>query len=126
MSGQFKNSIFLAVLVAILIFFLSIMPADVHGKPPAFYFEGLDKIIHASMYGVLAFLVLRAYLKRYELKIFWLVLLLVLTFSYSILMELLQYYFVEYRTGDILDALANLAGITLAAVLILIMRKIRY
>jgi VanZ family protein len=119
------NSIIFTVLFAILIFIVSILPTDINGEPPSFYFLGMDKIIHTLMYGTLSFLVLNEYLKRKTFRFLTFSLLIIVTWAYSIIMELLQYYFIEYRSGDIKDAIANIIGIVLAALILLFYKKIR-
>ena len=114
-----------AALFAVVILILSIIPTDISGEPPSFYFPGMDKIIHATMYTILTFLILHMYLKRKTIKIstflFWVVAIL----AYSVLMELIQLYFIDYRSGDIKDVYANLLGIFLGLSLFFVFRKIK-
>jgi VanZ family protein len=105
---------------------MSILPTDLYGEQPDFYFKGMDKIIHAIMYCILSLLILNVYLKKYTLRFLPISLLLIFTWFYSIIMELIQYYIVEYRSGDIKDALANLTGIAMAFFIVLLVKKIRY
>jgi VanZ family protein len=119
------NSILFTILFAILIFILSIMPTNIHGEPPSFYFKGMDKFIHGAMYGTLAMLVLNEYLKKRSLKFWPIFLLIIITWAYSILMELLQYFFIEYRSGDFKDALANIIGILVGVFFLFLLRRIR-
>lgn len=125
MVKQNNISILLSFLFALLILFLSITPTDVDGETPFFYFNGIDKVVHALMYGVFSILVVTAYLNNYIYKFRTLVIVLSAIWFYSILMELVQHFFVEYRSGEILDAVANLAGILLSTGLLLTIRKIR-
>lgn len=119
------NSIIFTILFAILILILSIMPTDIHGETPSFYFVGMDKFIHGAMYGTLSMLVLNEYLKKRSLK-FWPVLILILfTWAYSIFMELLQYFLIEYRSGEFKDVLANIIGILLGVGILILLRRMR-
>lgn len=118
------NGIIFTILFAVLIFILSIMPTDIHGEPPSFYFKGMDKFIHGIMYGILAILVLNEYLKKRSFKFLPVLLLVVITWAYSILMELVQYFFIEYRSGDFMDALANIVGILVGTSLLFLLRRV--
>ncbi len=124
---QEKNwrGIVVTILFAILILILSIIPPDIKGDTPSFYFPGMDKIIHALMYGSFTIVVLHEFLKnRYFnfIKVAWI---LSGIFTYSILMEIVQLTLIAYRSGDVWDILANLAGILSGAVLMFIFKKLR-
>jgi glycopeptide antibiotics resistance protein len=100
------------LLVGILI--LSIMPSDSNNELPRFWFQGMDKIIHLGMYFLLTLSFLRDHYKNKQKKplITFLIALGILLFS--LCMELIQHYLIYTRSGDILDALANLSGILIA------------
>lgn len=125
MVKQSNISIILSFLFALLILFLSVTPTDVNDETPFFYFDGIDKVVHALMYGVFTILVVTAYLNNCNYKFRILILVVSSIWLYSILMELVQHFFVEYRSGEILDAAANLAGILLSTGILLGLRKIR-
>jgi VanZ family protein len=126
MDRHARRAVVLTILFAILLLILSIIPGDMTSTPGGFYFEGMDKVMHALMYGVFALLVTNVYLAFFKLK-FWPVLLLVfITWCYSIMMEILQLYLVSTRSGELLDAIANLIGIVLGTLLFIGYRKIRY
>ena len=123
---RIKNfSYIITVLFAILILILSIIPTDVNGEIPSFYFPGMDKLVHGLMYASFTVLVLNEYLKSGKFRIIAVLLLMGGVWLYSVLMEIVQLYFVSYRSGDWKDALANLVGILLGAVLIFSIRRIR-
>lgn len=126
MDRHARRAVVLTILFAILLLILSIIPGDMTSTPGGFYFEGMDKVMHALMYGIFALLVTNVYLAFFKLK-FWPVLLLVfITWCYSIMMEILQLYLVSTRSGELLDAIANLIGIVLGTLLFIGYRKIRY
>mgnify|MGYP001493846119 CR=1 FL=1 len=110
---------------AILIFILSIMPTDIHGEKPDFYFEGMDRFIHVGMYGLLTILILFTYFLDKKIKLRPTSIIIILVLLYSILMEFVQFYFIDYRSGYYHDVIANLVGILLATGSIILYRKIR-
>jgi VanZ family protein len=91
---------------AAVIFCLSQIPgADV---PPVFF--GMDKLLHAGVYGILGFLVLGALSGTVQVRPIprpWLAVLMVV--AYGVLDEFHQ-HFVPGRTPDILDVMADAAG----------------
>jgi VanZ family protein len=118
---------FIATIVfAVLILILSIIPSDFKGDQTIFLFKGADKLIHALMYAAFSFLVVNEYLNQSSFKWSSLLIILSIVLAYSILMELVQYFFVDYRSGDWKDVLANLVGIISGSLLILLIRKSKY
>ena len=108
-----------------MILFLSLAPTDIAGGVPSFYFPGMDKVIHGIMYGLFTMLALYEFFKHSRLNFLPFLLIMLAVFLYSILMEILQYYLVEYRSGEVNDVLANLTGIIIGASLIFWLKKIR-
>lgn len=125
MDKHVRRGLILTILYAILLLILSILPADMTSVPGGYYFEGMDKVVHALMYGIFSLLVTNLYLAIYKIKFWPLLLLVFTTWMYSILMEILQVYLVETRSGELLDAIANLIGIVLGTLLYLGYKKIR-
>ena len=118
--------IILTIIVAILIFVLSIIPSDFQGERPVLFFKGFDKLAHVLMYGSLSFLVLNEYLKRYSPRRSLTLIIAFSIFLYSIIMELIQLYLIASRSGEWKDVLANLTGIVLGCSLIIIIRRPKY
>lgn len=110
------------LLFAIVILFLSIMPTD-NQNPPVFYFKGMDKVIHAFMYGIFSILLLNDYLRRNESDVKKILILASLTLLYSVSMEFIQLFLIESRAGEFMDILANLTGIILGTIIITLYRK---
>ena len=91
------------VLWVLIICWLSFTPlTELKIKPPI----GADKFAHIGMYGVLGLISLWTGKKR-------LVQILLLSFCFILagMTEVIQLYFVENRTGDVFDFLANSIGI---------------
>ncbi|MCF8346022.1 MAG: VanZ family protein [Bacteroidales bacterium] len=119
------RGIVVTILFAILILILSIIPPDISGSAPSFYFPGMDKIIHALMYGSFTVVVLHEFLKNRHYRITTIIWILSGIFVYSVLMEILQLTLIAYRSGDVWDILANLTGILSGTGLMFLFRKIR-
>lgn len=104
---------------------LSLAPTDIGGGAPSFYFPGMDKVIHAIMYGLFTVLALYEFFRHSHLNFLPFLLIMLAVFFYSILMEIMQYYLVDYRSGEVNDVLANFIGIFIGASLIFWLKKIR-
>lgn len=123
----YKSRGFIATIAcAVLIFILSIIPSEFKGEPPIFMFKGFDKVIHALMYGSFSVLAVNEYINQGRFKWSSLFIILSIVLAYSILMEFVQYFLVDYRTGDWKDVLANLVGIISGSILILLIRRSKY
>jgi VanZ family protein len=125
MNKKNKRGFLFTILFAIFIMFLSLVPSDINGGAPLFYFPGIDKVIHGMMYGFFTVLALYEFFKYKRLSFLPFLLIMLSIFFYSILMEILQYYLVESRSGEVNDVLANLTGILIGALLIFLLKKIR-
>jgi len=124
---KYRNKgIVFTLLIAAGIFVLSIIPPDIAGQQKSMLFPGFDKIIHAIMYGTLTFFALNEYRIRLKPAFLTLLLILLSVWVYSILMELIQFFFINSRSGDFLDALANLAGILFVTALMLGVKRIKF
>ena len=78
------------------------------------YVENNDKIVHFSFYFILTLLFLRSLKKEIKNKY---AIVMVLSFVYGIIIELLQDNFTSSRKGDFYDVIANLTGIVCAIML---------
>lgn len=125
MAKLFQQGIILPVLFAVFILVLSVMPTDLGGGPPSFYFPGMDKLIHAAMYGTFTMVVLLTYYRNAHIASRAPLLLMLFVWLYSGLMELVQYLFIEFRSGEWRDLIANLVGILLGALLVMLFRRLR-
>ena len=98
---QFKAIFFIAVAV---ILYKALTPST---GEPLFYFENMDKVLHASAFFVLSFLLNRSSssIKKRIRNIFALLL-------FGIFIEIAQ-SFTDYRTPSAYDVMADLVGILL-------------
>ena len=113
------------LLFGIFILILSVIPIGIGEKSSVLVFPGLDKLVHAGMYCLFTALLTNDYLRANGFKLKKLVLLLATVLAYSILIEIIQLV-APYRSGEILDALANLGGILLGASVVYFWRKFKY
>lgn len=119
-----KKNIY-SFLVALIIMYLSLAGSDAFEKVPFYYFQGIDKVVHAGMYFTLmSVIVLEHKIEKSVLP--KLLLVSVIPLSYGIIMEFCQSLLTTTRSASIYDAFANLAGILLAVFAFYIYeRKIR-
>jgi VanZ family protein len=107
MSNSLRNLFLLCTLGwAGLIFYLSHLPGA--SIPPLIF--GMDKVVHAMVFGILGFFVMGA-MKAMESdkRVFQPWLAVVLVIAYGVLDEFHQ-HFVPGRTPDILDVMADTVG----------------
>lgn len=105
-----------SILTAFIIMYLSMTNSDTFDKVPIINIPNIDKIIHFGMYfGLTSVLILEN--KKALRGAYSLILIALIAFFYGILIEFMQAAFTVTRTGNIYDALADLAGI-LASILL--------
>jgi len=125
---KIKNNLFFyyrSFLVFLLIFIVSTIPAKEIQKVPFFLFPNFDKLVHLGMYFcfyfVLIFDIFKAKPGFSNVKIYFLAALIALI--YGGVLEIVQYTLTKTRSGDIFDFLFNAAGVLLAAIVWIIIRK---
>lgn len=115
----------LSITVALIISYLSLTGSDTFDKVPLFNIPYLDKIVHFLMYAGLMTVILfenRKILIRPS-HIFYAAL---IPFFYGILMEILQVFITDTRSGSIYDALFNTSGIIAAVILWLLIKPVLF
>jgi len=94
-----------AVWLVFILIALFMPPPEVEGGVRVF--EGTDKLVHAGLFGVWAILLTLASLERYgNIKYVKIVIAIIIV---GTLTELIQ-TFIPDRSGELLDALADIAG----------------
>lgn len=78
----------------------------------------LDKLAHAFVYMLLTFLLAWGFFQKGQLNKKTIILSLLISISYGILLELLQYGFFPDRYFELLDIIANIIGSLLSLILI--------
>jgi VanZ family protein len=115
MIRTIKNNI-LSIVIAFIILYLSLANSNTIDEVTFFTFPYIDKVVHFGMYLTLMLSLLFEH--RYtnsQLK--GQLLMSILPAIYGILLEIIQKYFTETRSGDIVDALFNVIGVLVALAL---------
>ena len=113
------------IIFGILILLVSVLPVDSESAGGLFSFPGADKIVHAGIYGVFTILLTKDYLRINTMKWLNVAILLLAILVYSIVIEMIQLFLTNYRTGEVLDVVANTGGILFGAALVIIYLKIK-
>jgi hypothetical protein len=114
----------LSISMALLILITSLTGAENFSRLSLVSFPGADKLVHMAVY--FAFMSVIMFEHRYKLVgIGRLLFLALFPLCFGLIMELLQAWLTESRSGSWLDLLANIAGIALALLLSLALKKIR-
>jgi glycopeptide antibiotics resistance protein len=100
------NLILFAILITIGIFCLSLIKVSGGGLEV----KNVDKFYHSIAYFTLAISWLFTYYKKPQKKY----IIVIACIIFGIIIELLQMNLTVYRTGDLLDVLANTFGVLLA------------
>lgn len=120
---MFRRNI-LTILVAIAIAYLSLSSSDSYNRLSFLNFRGADKVMHFLMYfGFMSVIVFENRKNIGRMKILFLAGLV--PFLYGLLMELLQIWLTQTRSGSAADVLFNLAGILFSIIIFLIIRPLR-
>lgn len=105
--------------VALVLFFsvgfVSLLPAQ---ELPKTGFNHIDKLVHITMYFILSVISVKGFLNLKTSPFRVLAIPIVLSFFYSIGIEILQEMMTNSRKFDIFDILANGIGCTLALMLV--------
>jgi VanZ family protein len=110
-----KKPFTLAVMCAIIIFVLSVMPAESFPKVESWWdLIEEDKLVHLAMYGTLAALILRGYVqKKQPITTMVLLGIFVGCSAYGWLLEIIQGTFCTDRLFEKTDGVANMIGAAL-------------
>lgn len=115
-----RSSIYLAIGFAILILILSL--AKLNSFPDIGNFQNSDKVKHTLAYSVLSFFwLISCQLGKINIKILHLILIII---AYGVIIEVLQMRLTTYRTGDLLDIIANSLGVFLGYLFLKLVNRI--
>lgn len=112
-KGGLKRPLLFALLWALVIFVLCNMHLETSGEVSWYYFDGIDKVVHAGMFFVLGILSYWGFSEQKRWKsgsrhAGWYALLLCML--YGGLIEVLQGLVFTYRSADWIDWLFDIAG----------------
>ena len=108
--------IYLGILVT-----LSLMPSK--DVPNINLFEGFDKFVHICLYLGFAWLLCWSFHIEKRTSFYYLI--LILTFSWGIVMEIFQYEMHLGRAFEILDIISNTSGALTGIIIYILMIKIK-
>lgn len=84
-------------------------------------FENSDKVKHTLAYSILSFFwLLSCHLGKINVKKLHLILIIII---YGVIIEVLQSSLTTYRTGDLLDILANSLGVLLGYIFLKLVNR---
>ncbi len=97
---------FWLILIIYLLFFYEPSGNGGHNIPH------FDKVVHGVLFGTLSFLLSYAFFKdfHFQKRKNIIVLLSSIILFLAVVTELIQYFFVPGRTGDVIDAMADVTG----------------
>lgn len=115
-----RSSLILAIGFSVLIMVLSL--AKISYVPNIGEFDNADKVKHLIAYTVLSFFwLLSCQLGKINIKFLNLILIIII---YGVIIEVLQSSLTTYRTGDLLDVLANSTGVILGYLILKLVRPL--
>jgi VanZ family protein len=107
-----KNNI-LSIVIAFIILYLSLANSNTIDEVTFLTFPYIDKVVHFGMYLTLMMSLL--YEHRYSNKqLKGQLLMAIIPAVYGVLLEFIQKYLTETRTGDVFDAVFDLFGVFVA------------
>ncbi len=115
-----KNNKF-SIFVALVILYLSLTGSSTFGQIGFINIPYIDKIGHFSLYFILMAVIILEHRNLFQ-NTRQLIIVALIPFVFGTIIEFLQMAITKDRKGEILDALSNTGGITLAIYLWLIIR----
>ena len=112
------------ILLAVLIVLISLVPSSSMPSSRLFNIPHLDKMVHIAMYGAIGFVALMECQCRQKCLLRHAVLVLIL-FTMSAIIEILQATVVASRAAEWYDLLANFLGLTGGYLVFRILRNLR-
>ena len=112
---------------SVIILVLCNMPMHNVSKSVRF-FEGFDKTVHLGLFFVLTVFLLNGLSKwsgEYQFSITTLIKIIVSTFVFGGLIEILQWKFFNYRSAEWWDLFADMTGVSMAVFSYVLMHKKR-
>lgn len=112
---KFLKSYYKSILWAIIIMVALFTPGNKLPHPNLLNFENSDKLIHLILFMGLCFLLLLdTHAEKYSIKFRQTIFIIIVSLLFAIGTEIIQGYLINYRTGSILDFVADSIGIFLA------------
>jgi VanZ family protein len=109
------------ILISLIIIYLSLANAKTFEDAGLFDIKYLDKLVHFGLYFSFTFILIIEHRNRFA-NTRQLLLTALIPFAFGTIIEFIQADFTRTRSGDILDVLANTAGIFAALYLWLLIK----
>jgi len=111
-------------IISLIILYGSITSGENLNKISLLHFPYMDKVIHMLLYFILSITILASLIRSNKRKkSYHMLITFVWVMSYGMLMEVLQFYFTQTRSAEILDILANTTGCIFAILSYSFLRK---
>lgn len=115
-----RSILLISIAFSLLILTLSLV--KMNNLPPMGDFEHSDKVKHLVAYSILSFFwLLSCYFGKVKIKILHLIFVLI---AYGVIIEVLQSNITSYRTGDLLDIIANSIGVLIGYIFFKLLNRI--
>lgn len=115
--SKVKNYKYIALLWSIIILVLSLASKKYFKVGDVDNVTGLDKIVHLFMYGLFTYLWAKALIVDINMKS--IIALITVASTYGTVIELMQKYMTTNRSFDMYDAIANMIGAIIGAIIFL-------
>jgi VanZ family protein len=118
--NMIRNNKF-SILISLMILYLSLANAKTFEKAGLFDIKYLDKLVHFGLYFLFTITVIYEHRNQFS-NTRQLLLTALIPFSFGTIIEFMQSDFTRTRSGDIIDVIANTAGIIAALYLWLLIK----
>jgi hypothetical protein len=120
------NSLAKSIMWGLVILLSCIIPGNRINKVALLELKHIDKFLHFLMYfifSIILYLDLRKYINTLKNKYFGYLYIFFISLVWGIIIELIQYYILSYREGNVFDIIANIGGILTGIFFILLAGK---
>lgn len=122
--GSFASAYWKTIIWAIIIAIGLFTPGDKLPDRRLFQIENLDKIVHLIIFGFLQFLILLDMeLNKVIITKKLIILSLLISISYGIFTELIQFFMISKRKASVSDLFSDITGIMLALGVFFLLRR---
>jgi len=124
---RFILSYYRSIIIALIILILTMIPGNNISPVSVFPFPMIDKLAHFIVFFVLSLFLFADIRKNNPFSLKKTALLVFsVNFFYGLMIEILQLFFILYRSAEFLDLVANTLGIIAGCMLQIKYRIIRY
>lgn len=102
------------------------MPAS---SGSGFFFEGFDKLVHLGFFFVLTVLLFNGKIaeqRNYSFRVSTILVIVLITGSIGLMIELIQWKFFPYRSAELWDFVCDMLGVLMAVFSYILLHKSNY